>query len=82
MIDIRELRRDPDAYLTRLARKGAGGLVQELLEVDAAWRAATTAAESLRVKLKSTGKPSAEQRRELHRTKVCQDSCLISIRLM
>ena len=48
MIDIRELRKDPRAYLTKLSRKGADGLVQELLEVDAAWRAATTAAEGLR----------------------------------
>ena len=41
MIDIRELRRDPDAYLARVARKGAAGVVGELLEVDAAWRVAT-----------------------------------------
>ena len=31
VIDIRELRRDPSAYVTRLARKGASGVVQELL---------------------------------------------------
>ena len=35
MIDIRELRRDPEAYLAKLARKGAGELGQELLDVDA-----------------------------------------------
>lgn len=69
MIDIRELRRDPDAYLSRVARKGAGGLVGELLKVDAAWRAATNVAESLRAKLKSSGKPTAEQREELQRAK-------------
>ena len=47
MIDIRELRRDPEAYLAKLARKGAGELGQELLDLDAAWRATTTSAESL-----------------------------------
>jgi seryl-tRNA synthetase len=69
MIDIRELRRDPDAYLAKAARKGAGGLVGELLEVDAAWRAATSVAESLRAKLKSPTKPTAEQREEMQRAK-------------
>src|SRR4029450_5629876 len=69
MIDIRELRRDPEAYLARLARKGAGELGQELLDLDAAWRATTTAAESLRAKLKSSGKPTAQQREELQRAK-------------
>ena len=33
MIDIRELRRDPGA-LAKLARKGAGELGQELLDLD------------------------------------------------
>lgn len=32
MIDIRELRRDPDAYLARLARKGAEQLGWDLLD--------------------------------------------------
>jgi seryl-tRNA synthetase len=41
MIDIRELRNDPGAYAAKLARKGAGNLVQELLDVDADWRRAT-----------------------------------------
>jgi seryl-tRNA synthetase len=69
MIDIRELRRNPEAYLAKLARKGAGELGQELLDLDAAWRATTTSAESLRAKLKSSGKPTAEQREELQRAK-------------
>ena len=45
MIDIRELRRDPDAYIARLARKGAEQLGRELLEIDAAWRRETAHAE-------------------------------------
>jgi seryl-tRNA synthetase len=69
MIDIHELRKDPSSYLTRLSRKGADGLVQELVEVDAEWRAATTAAEALRAKLKSSGKPTPDQLQELQRAK-------------
>ena len=69
MIDIRELRKDPVAYLTKLSRKGAEGLVQELLEVDGAWRAATAASEELRAKLKSSGKPTPDQLQALQRAK-------------
>ena len=69
MIDIRELRRDPDAYSARLARKGATDFVQELLDVDAAWRAATNVVESLRAQQKLLGKPTPEQLQELQRRK-------------
>lgn len=69
MIDIRELRKDPDTYVTKLARKGADGLVRELLAVDAAWRAATNVAQSLRARLKLSGKPTPEQLQELQRAK-------------
>ncbi len=69
MIDIRELRKDPDAYRNRLSRKGADGLVEELLQADAAWRRATTAAEALRAKLKSPGKPTPEELQQLQRAK-------------
>src|SRR3989442_1384419 len=69
MIDIRQLRKDPSAYLNKLSRKGADGLVQELLEVDAAWRNATTAAEALRAKLKLSGKPTPDELQELQRAK-------------
>ena len=69
MIDISQLRRDPGAYRDRLSRKGAGDLVDDLLEVDAAWRAATTAAESLRAQLKPSGKPTPDQLQELQRAK-------------
>jgi seryl-tRNA synthetase len=58
VIDIRELRRDHDAYLVRLARKGAEQLGRELLEIDTAWRRETAHAESLRAEQKRTGKPS------------------------
>ena len=69
MIDIRELRKDPNDYRARLSRKGADGLVDQLLEADAAWRAATAIAESLRSKLKLSGKPTPEQLQELQRAK-------------
>ncbi len=69
MIDIRELRKDPSVYITKLSRKGADGLAKELLEVDTAWRAATNEAESLRAKLKSSGKPTPEQLQALHLAK-------------
>src|SRR4051812_38085511 len=65
MIDIRELRADPDGYLARLRRKGAEETGRELLEVDAAWRAATARAEELRSKQKLQGKPTPEQLEEL-----------------
>jgi seryl-tRNA synthetase len=69
MIDIRELRNDPDGTLARLARKGADGDGRELLEVDTAWRSATAAAESLRAGQKLQGKPTPEQLEELKRRK-------------
>src|SRR5262249_60531880 len=69
MIDIRELRRDPSAYSARLARKGAGQVVQELLEVDAVWRSTTNTVESLRARHKSSGRPSAGELAALQRQK-------------
>jgi seryl-tRNA synthetase len=69
VIDIRELRKDPSGYLTKLSRKGAEGLVRELLEVDAAWRASKAVSEELRARLKSSGKPTPDQLLELQRTK-------------
>jgi seryl-tRNA synthetase len=69
MIDVRELRSDPQAFLARLRRKGAEQLGSELLEVDAAWRAATAAAEQLRAGQKLQGKPTPEQLEELRTRK-------------
>jgi seryl-tRNA synthetase len=69
MIDIRELRNEPDGFLARLARKGAEDVGRELLEVDAAWRHATAAAEELRAGQKLQGKPTPEQLAELKQRK-------------
>src|SRR4051812_38294234 len=69
MIDIRELRAEPETFLARLRRKGAEEVGRELLEVDAAWRAATAEAEQLRATQKLKGKPTPEQLEELKQRK-------------
>jgi seryl-tRNA synthetase len=69
MIDIRELRRDPEAYIERLARKGADHLARELLEIDATWRGATARAEALRAEQKRPGKPTPEDLQTLTQRK-------------
>ena len=70
MIDIRELRRDPDRFVARLARKGAQQIGRDLLQIDSAWRATTARVESLRARQKQhTGQPSELQLQELGRHK-------------
>jgi seryl-tRNA synthetase len=69
MIDIRDLRKDPGGYAAKLARKGAGDLVRELLDVDAAWRTMTNTVESLRSRQKSSARPGPEQLAALQRNK-------------
>jgi seryl-tRNA synthetase len=69
MIDVRELRNDPEGFVARVARKGAEAVARELLEVDTAWRTATAAAESLRAGQKLQGKPTPEQLAELKQRK-------------
>jgi seryl-tRNA synthetase len=70
MIDIRELRRDPDGFLARLARKGAADIGRELIQVDAAWRAATARVETLRAQQRQrSGRPSEAELEELARRK-------------
>jgi seryl-tRNA synthetase len=70
MIDIRELRRDAGGFLARLARKGAADIARELIQVDAAWRAATARVESLRAQQKQqSGRPSDSELQQLARQK-------------
>ena len=54
MLDLRAIRADPDAVKAALARRSAefAPRVDELLAADQEWRAATTAAESLRAEQK------------------------------
>jgi len=74
MIDIRELRRDPDRFVAALARKRAEQIGRELLRVDAAWRTATAEVESLRAQQnQQTSKPSKEKLQQLaHRKEQLQ----------
>jgi seryl-tRNA synthetase len=70
MIDIRELRRDTEGFLAKLARKGAAEIGRELIQVDAAWRAATAKVETLRAQQKQqSGRPSESELVELARRK-------------
>jgi seryl-tRNA synthetase len=49
VLDVREIRRDPEAVRVALARRGtAPGAVDRVLELDERWRAETHAAEQLR----------------------------------
>ena len=48
MLDLRLIRRDPDAVRAALARRGDDGRLDEVLDLDEDWRAANAAAEKLR----------------------------------
>src|SRR3954464_7691311 len=48
MLDLRLIRRDPDAVRTALARRGDTARLDEVLDLDVDWRAANAAAENLR----------------------------------
>ena len=72
MLDIRLIRRDPDAVRTALARRGpsAAEAVDRVLELDEQWRALTTQLEQLRSEQNAAsralkGAPSPEQREQL-----------------
>jgi seryl-tRNA synthetase len=65
VLDIRLIRRDPDAVRSALARRSPelAGRVDELTDLDASWREATAAAERLRAEQKaaSEGIAAAKQ---------------------
>jgi seryl-tRNA synthetase len=65
VLDLRLIRRDPDAVRASLARRSAeyAERVDELVELDAAWREATAAAERMRAEQKaaSEGIAAAKQ---------------------
>ena len=72
MLDIRLIRRDPDAVRAALARRGpaAAAAVDRVLELDARWRALTTELEQLRSEQNAAsralkGAPTDDQRRQL-----------------
>jgi seryl-tRNA synthetase len=72
MLDIRLIRRDPEAVVAALARRGpqAAEAVGELLELDERWRAITTELEQLRSEQNAASKalrgaPDEAQRAQL-----------------
>jgi seryl-tRNA synthetase len=72
VLDIRLIRRDPDAVRAALSRRGpeAAATVDRVLELDERWRALTTELETLRAEQNEAGRalkgaPSPEQREQL-----------------
>ena len=65
MLDLRLIRRDPDAVRAALARRGDADRLDEVLDLDEDWRAANAAAENLRAEQKaaSEGIARGEARR-------------------
>ena len=66
MLDLRLIRREPDAVRTALARRGPelAERVDRLIELDAAWREATQAAEALRAEQKAASEQVARGKRD------------------
>ena len=72
MLDLRLIRRDPDAVRAALARRGteAAAAVDHVLELDQRWRALTAEAEELRAEQNRAsrgrrGPPTPEEREQL-----------------
>ncbi len=72
MLDLRLIRRDPDAVRSALARRGdvADGTIDRLLEADARWRELTTQLETLQAEQNDAtrglrGAPTEEQRAQM-----------------
>jgi seryl-tRNA synthetase len=63
MLDLRLIRRDPDAVRAALARRGADERLDEVLDLDEDWRTATAAAETLRAEQKAASDAIAEAKR-------------------
>jgi len=70
MIDVRAARNDPEGYRAALERKGAGRLLDELLDADRRWLDLVPRADELRGRTKLKGKPTPEQIAELQQVKV------------
>ena len=63
MLDLRLIRRDPDAVRTALARRGDDARLDEVLDLDEDWRTATAAAERLRAEQKAASESIAQAKR-------------------
>ena len=67
MIDINELRADPDTYrASQTAREADPGLVDRILEADSRRRSAITEFESLRAEQNAFGKKVAKALSLIH----------------
>ncbi len=66
MLDLRLIRRDPEAVRTALARRGAHAVqrLDRVIELDTRWREATQAAEALRAEQKTASEEVAAGKRE------------------
>ena len=66
MLDLRQIRRDPEAVRTALARRGPQAVerLDRVIALDARWREATQAAEALRAEQKSASEEVAAGKRE------------------
>jgi len=66
MLDLRLIRRDPEAVRAALARRGADAAerLDRVVELDARWREATQAAEALRAEQKAASEEVAAGKRE------------------
>ena len=66
MLDLRLIRRDPEAVRTALARRGppAAERLDQVLALDARWREATQASEALRAEQKTASEALAAGKRE------------------
>jgi seryl-tRNA synthetase len=65
VLDLKRIRDEPDAVKAALARRSRelAGIVDELLEVDRAWRAATTAQQEMRAQQRSASEEIAQAKR-------------------
>jgi seryl-tRNA synthetase len=63
MLDLRLIRRDPDAVREALARRGDAGRLDEVLDLDEDWRSATASAERLRAEQKAASDGIAAAKR-------------------
>src|SRR3954467_1330639 len=63
MLDLRLIRRDPDAVRAALARRGDASRLDEVLDLDEDWRGATAAAQTLRAEQKAASDAIAQAKR-------------------
>jgi seryl-tRNA synthetase len=63
VLDLKQIRRDPDAVRAALDRRGAGSAIDELLEADRRWRELNTRFEELKAEQNAVGKEIGEAKR-------------------